>query len=109
MSPDLKLANKIKNRILGAAGNSVQRILLHGSRVSGRARLDSDYDVLVVMRDPVEDCVREALRLSELFVDFPQPVDIQVWGEEEFEECRAVPATVAYPADRHGVVLYAHA
>lgn len=109
MPPDLEVAKGIKNRILAATDDSVQRILLHGSRVSGHAHPNSDCDVLVVMRDPVHDCVGEALRLSELFVDFPQPVDIQVWGEEEFEECRAVPATVAYPADRYGVVLYGHA
>ncbi|HYH80079.1 MAG TPA: nucleotidyltransferase domain-containing protein [Longimicrobium sp.] len=108
-SSDLEAAHRIKNRILGAAGGSVQRILFHGSRVAGRARENSDFDILVVMRDPVHDCVGEALHLSELFVDFEQPVDIQVWGAEEFEECRPVPATIAYPADRHGIVLYADA
>ncbi len=108
-TPDLEAAHRIKSRILDAAGDSVERILFHGSRVSGRARPDSDFDTLVVLRDPVQDCVGEALHLSELFVDFEQPVDIQVWGAEEFEECRPVPATIAYPADRHGIVLHADA
>lgn len=102
-------ARQIRSRILDAAGSAVRRIVLHGSRAAGRARATSDFDVLVVMCDPVRDCVGEALRLSERFVDFPHPVDIQVWGEEEFEECRGVAATIAYPADRYGVVLYAHA
>jgi len=104
---DLDLATQIKERILQAAGGSVQRIVLHGSRVTGRARPSSDYDVLVVLDDPVEDWVRESLRLSGLFVDFDHPVDVQVFGKEEFEECRPVPATIAYPADHYGVVLYA--
>lgn len=109
LSPDLEAAQRIKDRILGAARGSVERIVFHGSRVAGRARPNSDFDILVVVRDPVDDCVAEALRFSELFVDFEQPVDIQVWGMEEFKECRGVPATIAYPADRDGVVLYAHA
>ena len=108
-SSDFEAAQRIKDRILDSAGDSVERILFHGSRVAGRARPNSDFDILVVMRDPVDDCLAESLRLSELFVDFEQPVDIQVWGADEFEECRTVPATVAYPADRYGTVLYAHA
>lgn len=106
---DLEAAHRIKNRILSEAGSSVERILFHGSRVAGRARPESDFDILVVMRDPVRDCVGKALHLSELFVDLEQPVDIQVWGAEEFEECRPVPASIAYPADRNGCVLYAAA
>jgi len=106
---DLEAAHRIKNTILSEAGKSVERIVFHGSRVVGRARPNSDFDILVVLRDPVHDCVREAQHLSELFVDFEHPVDIQVWGAEEFEDCRAVPATIAYPADRHGIVLHADA
>ena len=110
MSPaDRRVAEKIKTKLLEAAGGSIQRIVLHGSRATGRARATSDYDILVVMRSEVDDWVTESLRLSELFVDSEQPVDIQVFGELEFEECRLVPATIAYPADRDGVVLYANA
>lgn len=104
---DLQTADRIKGRILQAAGDSVERIVLHGSRAAGRARPTSDYDILVVLDDPIEDWVRESLRLSELFVDFEHPVDVQVFGMEEFEDCRPVPATIAYPADQFGTVLYA--
>ena len=83
---DLIAADRIKDRILHAAGDTVERIVLHGSRVTGRARPGSDYDVLVVLDDPV---------------------DIQVFGVEEFEECRPIPATIAYPADQFGALLYA--
>jgi predicted nucleotidyltransferase len=100
------VAREIRSRLTRAGGSAIERIILHGSRAAGRARWNSDYDVLVVMRDPVDDCVAEALRLSELFCDFDHPVDIQVWGAEEFEECRAVPATIAYPADQHGYALH---
>lgn len=110
MSPaDRRVAEKIKTKLLEATGGSIQRIVLHGSRATGRARPSSDFDILVVMRHEVDDCVAESMRLSELFVDHQTPVDIQVFGHLEFEECRPVPATIAYPADRYGVVLYADA
>lgn len=91
---------------MAAAGASISRIVLHGSRVYGRARPSSDFDILVVMRHEVRDWVAENVRLSGLFVDHDQPVDIQVFRKEEFEVCRPVPATIAYPADQDGLVLY---
>jgi len=103
---DLAAAHRIKERILEAAGPSVHRIVFHGSRASGKARTNSDYDILVVLRDPVDDWMQESRCFSDLFVDFDHPVDVQVFGAEEFEECRPVPATIAFPADRFGVVLY---
>jgi predicted nucleotidyltransferase len=106
-SADLKTAEQIKDKLLEADGASIGRIVLHGSRATGRARPGSDYDILVVMRHEVDDWVAESMRFSELFVDHPRPVDIQVFGKLEFEECRPVPATIAYPADKYGLVLYA--
>jgi uncharacterized protein len=104
---DLRTAEQIKRMILEAAGDSVERILFYGSRVTGRHRPSSDYDILVVLQDPVRDWIKTSLKLSDLFSAFERPVDIQVFGETEFEESRPVAGTVAYPADRHGVLLYA--
>jgi uncharacterized protein len=109
MNPnDLRLAHQIKDAILAAEGGSVDRIVFHGSRATGRARPGSDFDILVVMSHEVDDWIGASLRLSSLFVEFERPVDVQVFGKQEFEECRPVPATIAYPADRFGVVLYAN-
>jgi len=104
---DLQTAEQIRDKILEAAGESVERILFYGSRVTGRSRPSSDYDILVVLRDPVTDWARESLHLSDLFNGFERPVDVQVFGATEFEESRPVAGTVAYPADRYGVLLYA--
>jgi uncharacterized protein len=104
---DLQTAERIKNTLLDFDGESIGRIVLHGSRTRGRARPGSDYDILVVMRHEVDDVVVESMRFSALFVNHESHVDIQVFGKTEFEECRPVPATIAYPADRYGLVLYA--
>jgi predicted nucleotidyltransferase len=108
MSPaDRSVAEEIKRKLLEADGGAIQRIVLHGSRASGHARPGSDYDILIVMRHEVDDWMAESLRFSEFFVYYENPVDIQVFGREEFEECRPVPATIAYPANQSGIVLYA--
>ena len=85
----------------------MERILFYGSRVTGRCRPSSDFDILVILRDPVHDWSKASLGLSDLFNAFDRPVDVQVFGATEFEESRPVAGTVAYPADRHGVLLYA--
>jgi predicted nucleotidyltransferase len=104
---DLHTAQRIKELILQAGGESVERILFYGSRVTGRPRPSSDYDILVVLEDPVTDWAQESLHFADLFNGFERPVDVQVFGATEFEESRPVAGTVAYPADRHGVLLYA--
>lgn len=106
---DLHTAHRIRDTIVEAVGDSVERIVFYGSRVTGRARPSSDFDILVVLRDPVTDWLQSSLNLADLFNDFERPVDVQVFGETEFEESRPVAGTVAYPADRHGIALYAHA
>jgi predicted nucleotidyltransferase len=103
---DLRAARQICQRVLEAESNRVSRVLFHGSRVGGRPRRTSDFDILVVVRDPVADWVAESLRLSELFNDFPWPVDVQVFGEAEYNASVSVPGTLAYPASARGVVLY---
>jgi predicted nucleotidyltransferase len=104
---DLRTAREIRDRILRAGGDAVERIVFHGSRAAGRARAGSDFDILVVLRDPVEDWMGESLRFTALFDAFERPVDVQVFGLAEFEESRPVPGTLAYPADTHGILLYA--
>lgn len=104
---DLRTAERSRDRILAAAGDAVERILFYGSRVSGRPRPSSDYDILVVLRDPVPDWATASLQMADLFSTFERAVDVQVFGLTEFEESRPVAGTVAYPADRHGVLLYA--
>jgi predicted nucleotidyltransferase len=106
---DLKAANQIRDTIIEAVGDAVLRIVFYGSRATGRARPSSDFDILVVLRDPVPNWLTSSMRLANLFDTFEHTVDVQVFGETEYEESRPVAGTVAYPADRQGIVLYANA
>jgi predicted nucleotidyltransferase len=103
---DLQTANRICDRILAHSGASVRRILMYGSRATGRAGLSSDFDMLVVLQEPVPDWLRTTLSVAKLFDNFAHPVDVQVFGESEYEESKPVAGTLAYAAERHGVVLH---
>lgn len=103
---DLRTAERIRDRILDAAGDEVERILFYGSRVAGRPDPSSDYDILVVLRNPVPDWTAASLQMSDLFSTFECPVDVQVFGLTEFEESQPVAGTVAYSANRQGVLLH---
>ena len=50
-------------------GDRIERVVLFGSRARGEARLDSDYDVAVFLKD-VPDIWQERRRLADLRVDF---------------------------------------
>src|SRR5919108_2756987 len=103
---DLIHAKQIADTIVAAGGDRLRQVILHGSRAHGGARPNSDFDVLVVVDDPITDWVAESMHLRELFYTFPHPVDVQVFGHEEFETSSHVPGTLAYPAVRRGIILY---
>ena len=106
-----ELAPTASEAIAGMANRLVERfapqmVILFGSYARGDADEDSDVDLLVVMPDvterrPLAIEMRRALRTARL------PKDILVLSCAEYERDRHIPGTIAYPAAREGVVLYA--
>jgi len=101
------VAERLKDLVLQRHGDRVRRIILFGSRARGDARPDSDYDLLVVLRD-LDPRRRQAMLvgLHEAFRGVGVTVEPHVMGDEEFEETRDVIGGLAYPAAKEGVVLY---
>ena len=100
-----KIAEELKKRLLASDGTRIQRVLLYGSRARGTVTAESDFDLLVVEKDPVAK--REEIeRLRQAVTDQHHLVDIWVMGEEEFEETKDVIGGLAYPAHKYGLVLY---
>jgi len=50
---DRKIAEELKQRFLAADGDRILRVILYGSRAQGIATEESDFDFLVVEKDPV--------------------------------------------------------
>ncbi len=104
---DLAVANRLKDLILETEGKRVRKIILFGSRARGDAEPDSDYDLLVVLRDLApEQKHDELVALYHAVASVDIVAEPWVMSEEEFEETKAVIGSLAYPAWKEGVLLY---
>jgi len=102
---DREIAEELKKRFLASDGKRIRRLILYGSRAQGGATEESDFDFLVIEKDPVSKR-DEMRRLRQSLSDLEYLVDVWVMGEEEFEETRNVIGGLAYPAHKYGLVLY---
>ena len=81
------------------------RIVLFGSRATGRARRDSDYDILVVRESRVPR-YRRSRAIYAALADVPAEVEVVVYTPREIREWRDVPKAFVTAALREGKVLY---
>jgi predicted nucleotidyltransferase len=81
------------------------RVILFGSAATGQMTPDSDIDLLVLDRDVV-DARGEAVRIRTALAGLPFPFDVIVMSRDRFEETRGVIGGIAWPAARHGKVIY---
>ena len=82
-------------------------IYLFGSRASGTARHDSDYDILVVMPLHFDSARRLAARAYELLDDLDIALDILFTNKNKFEQRKSIMNTLAEIASNDGKQLYA--
>jgi predicted nucleotidyltransferase len=83
-----------------------ERVILFGSRATGRPRADSDVDLLVVVAD-AGNTRAVAVRLYRLLAGVGIPKDIVVVNAGDFHRLKDVPGTLVRTAWREGRVLYA--
>ncbi|MCA1947580.1 MAG: nucleotidyltransferase domain-containing protein [Armatimonadetes bacterium] len=79
------------------------RVILFGSRATGRARADSDWDFLVV-EPHVEDRLREMARLAAILGEALIPADVVVMSQAEFDYWQTTPGTLPSAVREEGVV-----
>jgi len=80
------------------------RVILFGSHAEGRAGVDSDVDLLVIMptkRDPVDESVAIRLAIRPSF-----PVDLLVRTPESIERRLAIGDSFIRGILQHGKLLY---
>lgn len=98
----------IKNKIVQLLdGLEYEKILLFGSRARGENRTDSDYDIIVVLKNNIE---REKILkieniISKTFAEAYIDIDIIVKTSEQYDYLKDKIGNVIYYADEYGVAL----
>ena len=82
-----------------------EKIILFGSRATGRARADSDFDLLVIKRSRRPRHERSR-RIYAAIADVPAEAEVIVYTPKEVREWRDVPESLVATALRDGKVLY---
>ena len=102
------VAKEFARRLREKLGERVEEIILFGSRGRGEAREDSDYDVLVVVRDE-KLSRREKADLwkiaRDIFVDMRVAADIVIQTARDAAWRKEHWSTVTYEAYREGIIL----
>jgi predicted nucleotidyltransferase len=93
---------------LAAVAEDPVKIVLFGSRARGDAGPDSDFDFLVVERDP-RNRHAEMVRLGRALRPLGVPFDVIVVSERYAEDWGAVEGTMVHAALTEGRVLHAAA
>ena len=81
-------------------------VWLFGSRAEGRARPDSDYDLIVVLPDDVHQGAFDPVRAWRIGYDVAVPADIIPCTRSEFEEERHEIDSLPRAATLRGQKLY---
>ncbi len=104
----LKLIKKVILEEAGKLGVKVVKIILFGSRARGDAREDSDYDILVVVREGVGWRRTYKLRsrlYARLYELLCHEVDIVIVDEERLRKRRKLWGSLEYAAEREGIAV----
>lgn len=91
--------------VLAAAAADPVKIVLFGSRARGDAGPESDYDFLVVERDP-QDRHAEMVRLGRALRPLGMPCDVVVVSERYAEDWAGVQGSMVHAALTEGRVLH---
>ena len=83
-----------------------RRIILFGSRAKGKARADSDYDLVVVLDDDVPNDQLSSRKRYEAHRGFSSPVDILPCRESVLTERARAIGSFAHTVLTEGVVVY---
>jgi len=94
------------SQTLAAVAADPVKIVLFGSRARGDADPDSDFDFLVVEREP-QDRHAEMVRLGRALRPLGVPFDILVVSENYAEDWGSVEGSMVHAALTEGRVLHA--
>lgn len=103
MGIDESVIQEIVERILSVT--QPDKIILFGSAATDHMTRDSDIDLLII-EPQIGDRREEYVRVRRALRGFDYPFDILFITTQWFEESKNVIGGIAYPANKHGKVIY---
>lgn len=82
------------------------QVWLFGSRARGDERVDSDWDLAVVLPDDADDSFFDPLTTWRLIRPGLIPLDLATFPASEFREDRTTPNTIPFSVAQEGRLLY---
>lgn len=82
-----------------------ERVIVFGSAATGTMTPDSDIDLLVLTRGPVDERGCSVGIWREL-ADLERPFDVIVMASERFERTKHLVGSIALPAHREGRTIH---
>ena len=97
----------IKSVIGSVIKNRLSKIILFGSRARGDNRIDSDYDLIVVISEELsmKEKMSLASEIRRILAKFSIPNDLLIKSESEIMRFSGVIGTTLYNATREGILL----
>ncbi len=105
MQTDDTVLDEIIRRLVEAF--QPERIYLFGSKARGEAGPDSDYDLMVIVREAHEPGYRLAQQAHRALWGIPTAADILVWTQNYFDSRLPLRASLSSTIIREGKLLYA--
>jgi len=102
--PQLEILRPVIERIV--AFLKPEEIWLFGSRAEGRARPESDYDLLAILPDGATEADLDPIRAWKLVREGGVPVDVVPCTRSDFEEEKNEIDTLARAAFKLGIRIY---
>lgn len=102
----LQLIRKIILEEAGKQGVKVEKIILFGSRARGDYREDSDYDILIIVREKPD--ARRFIKLHsrirvKLYKTLRREIDLVIITEKRFEEKKKLWGSLEQAAAEEGI------
>jgi predicted nucleotidyltransferase len=108
MKKDANFLAEFKNKVLHAYSERVKNIILFGSRATGKARRDSDFDVFIMVDKRERDLVDGIFDIAyEIYIQSDLEVDISpvIMSEEYFQNRLSQERRIALEITEKGIAL----
>ena len=107
MQKEFDKAKEIIQEEIGKAGLKIERIILFGSRARGDYSEDSDWDILVILKNEfTREVKRRTLRnIYSGLAGLENSYEIILMSKRDFERMKDIVGSLSYAAELEGITI----